>query len=165
METRGGVTRSRDSKDFFEEKQLVTLRPNTRWRAIAEHAYLQRQMPSNKEDTGKSDKSSGDKKKKKTNVDEEDLDVEDLITQILRDRPPTYGAHEEGPSTSSVLFAPAQVTATVGPGQTSNGQLAVNIPSGPNALLSQRYLKGIQLNQAERGSVRVSLEIFGDGGT
>ncbi|KAJ1213190.1 hypothetical protein NDU88_000829 [Pleurodeles waltl] len=47
METKGGVTRSRDSKDFFEEKQLVTLRPNTRWRAIAEHAYLQRQMPSN----------------------------------------------------------------------------------------------------------------------
>ncbi|KAJ1191461.1 hypothetical protein NDU88_000777 [Pleurodeles waltl] len=48
METKGGVTRSRDSKDFFEEKQLVTLRPNTRWRAIAEHAYLQRQMPSNR---------------------------------------------------------------------------------------------------------------------
>ncbi|KAJ1160577.1 hypothetical protein NDU88_001073 [Pleurodeles waltl] len=47
METKGGVTRSRDSKDFFEEKQLVTLRPNTRWRAIAKHAYLQRQMPSN----------------------------------------------------------------------------------------------------------------------
>ncbi|KAJ1142225.1 hypothetical protein NDU88_008552 [Pleurodeles waltl] len=34
METEGGVTRSRDSKDFFEEKQLVTLRPNTRWRAM-----------------------------------------------------------------------------------------------------------------------------------
>ncbi|KAJ1208994.1 hypothetical protein NDU88_004373 [Pleurodeles waltl] len=34
METKGGVTRSRDSKDFFEEKQLVTLRPNTRWRAM-----------------------------------------------------------------------------------------------------------------------------------
>ncbi|KAJ1194440.1 hypothetical protein NDU88_003729 [Pleurodeles waltl] len=45
METKGGVTRSRDSKDFFEEKQLVTLRPNTRWRAIAEHANLLRLMP------------------------------------------------------------------------------------------------------------------------
>ncbi|KAJ1117373.1 hypothetical protein NDU88_005573 [Pleurodeles waltl] len=45
METKGGVTRSRDSKDFFEEKQLVTLRPNTRWRAIAKHANLQRLMP------------------------------------------------------------------------------------------------------------------------
>ncbi|KAJ1214349.1 hypothetical protein NDU88_001968 [Pleurodeles waltl] len=45
METKGGVTRSRDSKDFFEEKQLVTLRPNTRWRAIAAHANLLRLMP------------------------------------------------------------------------------------------------------------------------
>ncbi|KAJ1197664.1 hypothetical protein NDU88_001520 [Pleurodeles waltl] len=87
-----------------------------------------------KEDDDKSDKSSGNKKKKKTYVDKEDLDVEDLIIQILRDRPPPYAAHDGGPSTSSAPTAPAQVMGTVEPVQTDNGQVQGVVQSTPNAV-------------------------------
>ncbi|KAJ1127079.1 hypothetical protein NDU88_005485 [Pleurodeles waltl] len=45
---KGGVLRSRDQKDFFEEKQLVILRAQHQAADCAKHVYLQQHMPSNK---------------------------------------------------------------------------------------------------------------------
>ncbi|KAJ1092265.1 hypothetical protein NDU88_005376 [Pleurodeles waltl] len=41
----GGVLRSRDQKDFFEEKQLVILRAQHQAADCAKHVNLQRLMP------------------------------------------------------------------------------------------------------------------------
>ncbi|KAJ1202226.1 hypothetical protein NDU88_006027 [Pleurodeles waltl] len=88
-----------------------------------------------KEDTSKSDKSlSEDKKKKKTYVEGEDSDVEDLITQVLRNRPQPYAKHEGCPSTSSAPTAQAQVSGAAGPVQTDNGQLQGIVQSTLNAV-------------------------------
>ncbi|KAJ1118111.1 hypothetical protein NDU88_006306 [Pleurodeles waltl] len=54
-----------------------------------------------KEDNAKESESTGTKKKKKPYVDDEDSDVEDLITQLLRDRPPPFGTYSGGPSISA----------------------------------------------------------------
>ncbi|KAJ1202959.1 hypothetical protein NDU88_006754 [Pleurodeles waltl] len=105
------------------------------------------------EDISKSDKSSSGGKKK-TYVEEEDSDIEDLITQVLRGRPPPYAVEEGGPSTSSAPTAPSLLSGTVEPVQTDNGQVQGEVQSTPNAVTTsvvqaQTHPPPIQRNYPE----------------
>ncbi|KAJ1188901.1 hypothetical protein NDU88_005657 [Pleurodeles waltl] len=88
---------------------------------------------SEKEDTTKGDESTGTKKKKQPYVEDEDSDVEDLITQLFRDQPPPYATRPGGPGNSSASTAPAQASGTLGPVQTDSGQVQGIVQSTPNA--------------------------------
>ncbi|KAJ1081624.1 hypothetical protein NDU88_001802 [Pleurodeles waltl] len=123
------------------EKSLAEARwdwEQKRWRAETLHGIklfpaITEEDETEKEDNDKESESAGTKKKKKLYVEDEDSDVEDLITQLLRDRPPPYETYSEGPSTSAATTAPAQVSGTEGAVQTDSGQIPGVEQNTPNA--------------------------------
>ncbi|KAJ1176982.1 hypothetical protein NDU88_002249 [Pleurodeles waltl] len=107
-----------------------------RWRA--ETLQCAKLFPANTEEEAEEDgakevESAGKKKKRKSYVDDEDYDVEDLIMQLLRDRPPPLMTYSGGPGTSATTTAPAQAQGAEGAVQAEGGQIPGVVQSTPNA--------------------------------
>ncbi|KAJ1217714.1 hypothetical protein NDU88_005305 [Pleurodeles waltl] len=87
-----------------------------------------------KEDSAKEDESGVRKKKRTSYMDDDDSDVKDLITQLLRDRPPPLTTYSGGPSTSATAptAAPVQAQGAEGAVQAEGGQIPGIVQSTPN---------------------------------
>ncbi|KAJ1191987.1 hypothetical protein NDU88_001300 [Pleurodeles waltl] len=90
---------------------------------------------SDKGDSAKEEESEGKKKRKKSYVGDDDSDVEDLITQLLRDRPPpmTTYAGGRGISVTAPPATPGTSQGAAGAVQAEGGQLPGAVQSTPVA--------------------------------
>ncbi|KAJ1197704.1 hypothetical protein NDU88_001560 [Pleurodeles waltl] len=126
------------------EKALAEARwdgEQKKWRSVTLQdvkllpATTQEDETGGKKATRKTNKSSPESKEaKRSSIVEEESDAEDLVTQILRDRPQLYVVHEGGPRTSADPTAPAQVTGTVSPVQVNANQTQGVMQGSPNVL-------------------------------
>ncbi|KAJ1115711.1 hypothetical protein NDU88_003933 [Pleurodeles waltl] len=92
-----------------------------------------------------------EERRRESHIDDENSDVEDLTTQLLRDRPPPLTTYSGGPGTiaTATTAALAQAQGAEGARQAEDGQIPGVLQSTPNAgtttvVQAQMHLPSVQ---------------------